>query len=47
VQDFRIGLVAVDPFLEDGLVVEVKRQAGCVISAGTFEGPARFDFNTS
>src|SRR5215467_14092093 len=43
VKDCRIGLVAEDPFLEDRLVVEVKRQAGCVIGAGTFEGPAGFD----
>src|SRR4051812_24524152 len=29
-KDFRIGLVAVDPFLEDGLIIEVERQTGSV-----------------
>jgi hypothetical protein len=41
VQDFRIVFVAEDAFLEDGLIVEMKRQAGCVVSAGALEGAAR------
>jgi hypothetical protein len=44
VKDCQIAFVAEDPFLEDGLVVEMKRQASCVICAGTFERAARFDF---
>src|SRR5271169_3025262 len=44
VQEFRIVFVAEDAFLEDGLVVEMKRQAGCVVSAGALEGAARFHF---
>src|SRR5262249_2469827 len=44
VQDLWIALVAEDALLEDGLVVEMKRQAGCVVSAGALEGAARFHF---
>src|SRR5712671_286107 len=40
----RIGLVAENAFLEDGLVIEMKRQAGRVIHARTFERAARFHF---
>jgi hypothetical protein len=44
VQDFRIISVAENAFLENGLVVEMQRQAGCVISARALEGPACFYF---
>src|SRR5262245_59834163 len=44
VKDSRIGLVAENALLEDGLVVEMKRQAGRIIHARTFERAARFHF---
>src|SRR5262249_6959213 len=44
VHDFRIVSVAEDALLENRLVVEMQRQAGCVISAGALEGAACFHF---
>jgi hypothetical protein len=45
VKECRIGFVAEDPFLEDGLIVDDQAAGRSkAISAGTFEGPARFDF---
>jgi hypothetical protein len=43
VQDVRIGLVEMDPLLEDGLIVVMQRQAGADIGAGTLEGAVRLD----
>src|ERR1700719_2516101 len=42
VKDIWIGLVAVDALLEDRLIVEVQRQAGFIVSAGSLEA-ARLD----
>src|SRR5207245_6706620 len=43
VNNIRIGLVAVNPFLENGLIVKVERKTGGVIDARALEA-ARFDF---
>src|SRR5215470_6529316 len=42
-EHFRIGLVAVDPLLERGLVVESQGEAGGVVGARTFERTAGLD----
>src|SRR5258708_39417412 len=42
VQDARIGLVAVDALLDDGLIVDVQRKPGLVESARPLEA-ARLD----
>src|SRR5262245_23832603 len=41
-ENVRIGLVLIDPLLEDALIVRVQRQACVVIGARPFE-PARLD----
>ena len=47
VENCRIGFVAINAFLEDRATVEVKRQAGGVIGAGSLERAARFHSRTS
>ena len=42
-QNVRIGLVEMEALLEDRLIVEGKRQAGCIIGTRSLEA-ARFDF---
>src|ERR1700693_5510734 len=42
-KDVRVGLVAVDPFFENGLIVEVEGKAGGVVDARPLEA-ARLDF---
>jgi hypothetical protein len=44
VKDRRIVLVPENPFLKDRLVVEMERQAGCVVSTGAFERASDFNF---
>src|SRR5215475_8213597 len=41
--DVAIGLVNIDPFLEDTLVIGVQRQTGIVVGTWPLE-PARLDF---
>src|SRR5215467_9455956 len=43
VNSIRIGLVAVNPLLENGLIVKVEGKTGGVVNARPFE-TARFDF---
>src|ERR1700693_1480989 len=42
-KDVRVALVAVHPFFENGLIVEVEGKAGGVVDARPLEA-ARFDF---